>query len=90
VSDHYADGTYRWWHLSRPPPELLRALPERWLPPSWRALDIGCGLGTEAGHLHRAGWRVVGVDARLHTAALRRGGGAPGAAFFRYCVRKLL
>ncbi len=21
MTDHYADGTCRWWHLSRPPPE---------------------------------------------------------------------
>ena len=27
-----------------------------------RALDVGCGLGTEAGYLHRAGWQVVGLD----------------------------
>jgi len=26
LSDHYAEGTYRWWHLSRPSPELLQAL----------------------------------------------------------------
>jgi SAM-dependent methyltransferase len=62
VSDHYADGTYRWWHLSVPSPELLQALADSWLPPSGRALDVGCGLGTEAGHLYRLGWRVVGVD----------------------------
>ena len=62
VADHYADGTYRWWHLSVPSPELLQALVGGWLPPSGLALDAGCGLGTEAGHLYRLGWRVVGVD----------------------------
>jgi len=25
VTDHYADETCRWWHLSRPSPELLAA-----------------------------------------------------------------
>jgi SAM-dependent methyltransferase len=88
VSDHYADGTYRWWHLSRPPPELLRALAERWLPASGRALDIGCGLGTEAGHLHRAGWRVVGVDlsaVAVATAAQRN----PGPSYLRADLRCL-
>jgi SAM-dependent methyltransferase len=62
VTDHYADRTYRWWHLSGPSPELLQALADSWLPPGGCALDIGCGLGTEAGYLHRLGWRVVGVD----------------------------
>jgi SAM-dependent methyltransferase len=68
VTDHYADGTYRWWHLSRPSPELLQALAGSWLPPSGLALDAGYGLGTEAGHLYQLGWRVVGVD--LSPAAL--------------------
>ena len=62
VTDHYADGTYRWWHLSVPSPELLQALADSWLPPSGLALDAGCGLGTEAGHLYRRGWQVAGVD----------------------------
>jgi SAM-dependent methyltransferase len=68
VTDHYADGTYRWWHLSRSSPELLQALAGSWLPPSGLALDAGYGLGTEAGHLYQLGWRVVGVD--LSPAAL--------------------
>jgi hypothetical protein len=25
VTDHYADGTCQWWHLSRPSPELIAA-----------------------------------------------------------------
>lgn len=62
MGDHYADGTFRWWHLSQPSPELLQALGDGWLPPGGRALDVGCGLGTEAGHLHRLGWHVAGVD----------------------------
>lgn len=37
VTDHYADGTYLWWHLSDPSPELLQALTDNWLPPSGRA-----------------------------------------------------
>jgi hypothetical protein len=30
MTDHYADGTCRWWHLSRPSPELLAALGDGW------------------------------------------------------------
>lgn len=62
MADHYADGTYQWWHLSEPSPELSRALSDRWLPPCGRVLDIGCGLGTEAAYLHQLGWRAIGVD----------------------------
>ena len=62
VSDHYDDGTYRWWHLSVPSPELLDAVSDGWLAVPGCALDVGCGLGTEAGYLSGIGWRVVGLD----------------------------
>jgi SAM-dependent methyltransferase len=62
VSDHYADGTYRWWHLSVPSPELLGAITHGWFPPPGHGLDVGCGLGTEAAYLSGIGWRVLGVD----------------------------
>jgi SAM-dependent methyltransferase len=88
VSDHYADGTYRWWHLSSPSPELLGALADRWFPSSGQALDAGCGLGAEAAHLHRAGWRVVGVDlsAVAVAAAAQRN---PGPCYLRADLRCL-
>jgi 2-polyprenyl-3-methyl-5-hydroxy-6-metoxy-1,4-benzoquinol methylase len=62
MADHHADGTCRWWHLSRPSPELICALSDGWLPPGGRAVDIGCGLGSEAGHLASAGWQVAGIE----------------------------
>ena len=37
MTDHYADGTCQWWHLSRPSPELLAALGDGWLAPTERA-----------------------------------------------------
>jgi len=77
VADHYADGTYRWWHLSGPSPELLQALADGWLPASGSALDVGCGVGSEAAHLHAIGWRVVGLDlsaVALAGAAIRNRG----------------
>lgn len=82
MADHYADGTYRWWHLSDPSPELLAAVADGWLPAPGRALDVGCGLGTEAGYLHRVGWQVVGVDlspVAVTTAARRN----PGPGYLR-------
>jgi hypothetical protein len=30
VSDPYLDGTYRWWHLPGPSPELLAAAGDGW------------------------------------------------------------
>jgi SAM-dependent methyltransferase len=88
VSDHYADGTYRWWHLSRPSPELAAALAGGWLPGRGRALDVGCGLGTEAGQLAAAGWQATGID--LSATALARAAAAhPEAGFLRTDVRRL-
>jgi len=70
MADHYADGTYLWWHLSRTSPELAAALGDGWLPCGGRGLDVGCGLGTEAALLASVGWRVAGID--LSQTALRR------------------
>jgi SAM-dependent methyltransferase len=88
MTDHYADGTYRWWHLSGPSPELLAALGDGWLRPGGRALDVGCGLGAEAGHLAAAGWQVTGVDLS-QTALARAAAGGNGAVFMRADVRQL-
>jgi SAM-dependent methyltransferase len=70
---------YRYWHLSRPSPELEEALADGWLRPPGVALDLGCGLGEEAGRLARAGFRTVGIDRSLtavsEAAGTRRGVG---------------
>jgi SAM-dependent methyltransferase len=88
TADHYADGTYRWWHLSQPSPELIAALRDGWLPASGRVLDLGCGLGTEAGYLTSIGWRAVGID--LSEVALARAAGLhDGTAFLRADLRQL-
>ena len=58
-----------WYVLSRPPwdtritpPELVEAITgEQPLPPG-RALDLGCGTGTNSLYLAQHGWQVVGVD----------------------------
>ena len=65
-----------WYHFHPPwdtgitPPEVVDAIegPEA-LPPG-RALDLGCGTGTNSLYLARHGWQVVGVD--LVATAIRR------------------
>jgi SAM-dependent methyltransferase len=82
VGDHYADGTYRWWHLSAPSPELVRAVADGWLRGPGRVLDVGCGLGSEAGHLHGLDWQAIGID--LSPVALRAAAAVnPGPVYIR-------
>lgn len=57
---------FSWWYLFRPPwdsgipaPELVRAIAS--LPPG-RALDVGCGTGTNVRYLAEHGWQATGID----------------------------
>jgi SAM-dependent methyltransferase len=47
------------WDTGIPAPELVRAIAT--LPPK-RAIDIGCGTGTNLLYLAEQGWDVTGVD----------------------------
>jgi SAM-dependent methyltransferase len=47
------------WDTGIPAPELVRAVAE--LPPG-RAIDIGCGTGTNLLYLAQHGWQITGVD----------------------------
>jgi SAM-dependent methyltransferase len=86
--DPYATGVCTYWHLSTPPPELTAALSDGWLRPPGRALDIGCGLGSEAATLSEAGFRAVGVD--LSSVALTCASAAhPEVLFVKADVRSL-
>ena len=47
------------WDTAEPRPELEGLLPGR---RPGRALDLGCGTGTDAIYLASQGWEVTGVD----------------------------
>lgn len=55
-----------WYWLQKPPwdsglpaPELVRAIAGR---PAGRALDVGCGTGTNVRYLAEQGWQATGID----------------------------
>jgi SAM-dependent methyltransferase len=103
VADPYLDGVYRWWHLTRPSPELLAAEAEGWLDaavtassdasgsPARAVLDIGCGLGTEIAYLSGAGWSAVGIDLSWPAISRARSlnAGTSGGQFVRADVLSL-
>ena len=82
--DLYRDRRDAWWRDDDPFSRSLREVNRlrlvvlrrllAQLPRHARVVDIGCGGGLVAVPLHRAGWRVVGVDierAGLRAAAAR-------------------
>jgi cyclopropane fatty-acyl-phospholipid synthase-like methyltransferase len=58
------------WDTGVTPPEVVQAIEGPAALKPGRALDLGCGTGTNSLYLARHGWRVVGVD--LAGAAIRR------------------
>jgi SAM-dependent methyltransferase len=49
------------WDTQVTPPEVVALVEGGSIPPG-RALDLGCGTGTNCIYLARHGWQVVGVD----------------------------
>ncbi len=67
---------FNYWYFGRPPwdtgispPELLQFIRDH---EPGRAIDIGCGTGTNVVTLARAGWTVTGVDFAPHAIKLAR------------------
>lgn len=68
---------YSLWYYFRPPwdtgvtpPEVVEAIEGQSALTPGRALDLGCGTGTNSLYLARHGWQVVGVD--IATPAIRQ------------------
>ena len=57
------------WDTGISPPELLEVIASR---PAGRALDLGCGTGTNIITLAKAGWSVTGVDFSSRAVGLAR------------------
>lgn len=49
------------WDSGVTPPEIVDLIEREGLAPG-RALDLGCGTGTNAVYLARHGWQVTGID----------------------------
>jgi SAM-dependent methyltransferase len=73
------------WDTGITPPELVAFVETEGRSPG-RALDLGCGTGTNVAYLARHGWEAYGVDFSPHAIALARRR-AQGAGLDPECFR---
>lgn len=69
------------WDSGESPPELLAFLDSH---PPGRALDLGCGTGTNAITMARLGWQVIGIDQSFIAIAKARRKAAHAGANLRF------
>lgn len=60
------------WHRPIPPPDLVALVEGPSALPPGRALDLGCGTGTDTIYLATHGWQVTAVDMVSHALATAR------------------
>src|ERR1044071_7415465 len=60
-NDSYASGEPLPWDTGTPDPMLVEMIESRAIPPG-RALEVGCGTGTNAIYLAQHGFEVIGID----------------------------
>jgi SAM-dependent methyltransferase len=86
----YRTGRAR-WDTGITPPEVVELIEGASPLAPGRALDLGCGTGTNALYLRRHGWEVVGVDfsALAIAAASEKAAGTDGVRFVRGDVTRL-
>jgi len=79
------------WDTGVAPPELVDLIQGADALTSGRALDMGCGTGTNVAYLADRGWTATGVEADRWAveAAERRVRTSPGARVFRGDVTRL-
>lgn len=75
------------WDTGVSPPELVEAIEGEDALPQGRALDLGCGTGTNVLYLARHGWHVTGIDFAAPAIGraqekLRMAGNLAGSAHF--------
>lgn len=91
----FFDLRYLWgrapWDTGVTPPEVVGLIEREGLPPG-RALDLGCGTGTNCIYLARHGWEVVGVDfsaVAIHRARRKARRAGVNCRFYRADVTDL-
>jgi SAM-dependent methyltransferase len=74
----------RIWERRKPPVELVAVVEGAAALPAGRALDLGCGSGTDSIYLARHGWTVTGVDIVPEAVVLARRNAAAAGVSVRF------